>query len=118
MILVQTIGSVDMPGSGPRKMPAPRQYIAILVTWLILQLVAGINASTQRATAAIGWLLVLTGFVVGPFGRQVVNLLTVISTRFGASNTPAGQLATAETQAGVAPGSALTPFPSSTSGVK
>lgn len=87
MILVQTIGSIDMPGSGPRKMPAPRQYVAILVTWLVLQLIAGINASTARATAAIGWLLVLTGLVIGPFGKQVVNLFTVVSQRFGPAGT-------------------------------
>jgi len=83
MILVQTIGSVDMPGSGPRKMPAPRQYIAILVTWLVLQLIAGINAGAQRATAALGWLLALAGFVLGPFGKQVVNLFTIIGQRWG-----------------------------------
>lgn len=86
MILVQTIGSVDMPGRGPRKMPAPRQYVAILVTWLVLQLIAGINASAERATAAIGWLLVLTGLVIGPFGRQVINLFNVVGQKF---STPA-----------------------------
>jgi flagellar biosynthesis protein FliR len=91
MILVQTMGSIDMPGSGPRKMPAPRQYVAILLTWLVLQLIAGINASAQRATAALGWLLVLTGLVIGPFGKQVINLFTIVGQRWG--NFPASPTA-------------------------
>lgn len=82
MILVQTIGSVDMPGRGPRKMPAPRQYIAILLTWLVLQLASSVSAGAARATAAIGWLLVLVGLVLGPFGKQVVNLFTTVSQQF------------------------------------
>lgn len=121
MILVQTIGSVDMPGSGPRKMPAPRQYVAILVTWVVLQLVSGINAGAQRATSAIGWLLVLVGFVVGPFGKQVVNLFTMASQRFSAPNTPTGDLAAAEARFQGVPVSqlrTLTPFPPSSSGVR
>lgn len=95
MVLIQTIGSVDMPGRGPRKMPAPRQYVAILVTWLVLELVAGINRNAQRATAAIGWLLVLSGLVIGPFGKQVVNLFNVISLRFGSgTGIPASEAPT------------------------
>lgn len=87
MILLQTIGSVDMPGRGARKMPAPRQYVAIVVTWLILQLIAGISAGAQRATAATGWLLVLAGMVVGPFGQKAVGFLQTISHNFAV--TPA-----------------------------
>lgn len=120
MILVQTIGSVDMPGRGPRKMPAPRQYIAILITWLVLQLIAGISAGAARATAAIGWVLVLTGLVVGPFGKQVINLFTVISQRF-APNSSGGQLSAAEASAAGVPLSqlgTLTPFPPAGSGVR
>lgn len=112
MIIVQTLGSVDMPGHGPRKMPSPRQYVAILVTWLVLELVAGINAGAEKATAAIGWALVLTGLVVGPFGRQVINLFSVVSTQFSSSSpVPAAQQA-----AGIpatSPISTLTPFPPS-----
>lgn len=91
MILVQTIGSVDMPGSGPRKMPAPRQYVAILVTWLVLQLVSTINQGAQKATAAIGWALVLTGLVVGPFGKQILSVFTTISEQFALAGQPSGQ---------------------------
>lgn len=121
MILVQTIGSVDMPGSGPRKMPAPRQYVAILITWLVLQLVSGINAGAQRATAAIGWLLVLTGLVLGPFGKQVINLFAVVSQKFSSPQSAQGQLAQAEANAVGVPLSqlgTLTPFPSPSSGVR
>lgn len=120
MILVQTIGSVDMPGSGPRKMPAPRQYIAILITWLVLQLISGMSASAERATAALGWLLVLSGFVLGPFGKQVVNLFTTISQKF-APNSTSGAVAQAGANAIGAPLSSvgtLTPFPPASSGIQ
>jgi len=113
MVLVQTIGSVDLPGRGPRKMPAPRQYVAILITWLVLQLISGISAGAERATAAIGWLLVLTGLVVGPFGKQVVNLFTVVSQQFS-PNSSSGQLAQSSADAlgtPLAQVSTLTPFP-------
>lgn len=79
MVVVQTIGSVDMPGKGARKMPSPRQYVAIVVTWLVLMFVAGINESTARATKAIGWALVVTGMVIGPFGKRVVSLFNSIA---------------------------------------
>jgi hypothetical protein len=82
MVMVQTIGSVDMPGRGQRKMPSPRQYVAILVTWLVLQLIAGISAGAARATAAIGWLLVLVGMVVGPFGQRVISLFTSVANEY------------------------------------
>jgi len=85
MVLVQTIGSVDMPGRGDRKMPAPRQYVAITVTWLILMLLAGISDGAKRATAAAGWLLVLTGMVVGPFGQRTVSFLQTVAQNFPAA---------------------------------
>lgn len=119
MILVQTIGSVDMPGRGPRKMPAPRQYVAILVTWLVLQLIAGLGAGAARATAAIGWLLVLTGLILGPFGRQVINLFTVVSQQFS-PNSSSGALAQAEANVAGVPLAnlgTLTPFPPTSTGV-
>lgn len=82
MIIVQTIGSVDMPGYGQRKMPAPRQYVAIVVTWGVLQLVAGIGAQAARAAAAIGWVLTLAGLVVGPFGKKFTSFLNTVATNF------------------------------------
>lgn len=118
MILVQTIGSVDLPGRGPRKMPAPRQYIAILLTWLVLQLIAGISAGAARAAAAVGWLLVLTGLIVGPFGRQLVNFLSIASQQFAPDNSSSGRLFAASQKITGPNASALTPFPSTSSGVK
>lgn len=87
MVVVQTIGSVDMPGRGARKMPSPRQYVAIVVTWLVLMFVAGINESTARATKAVGWALVLTGMVIGPFGKRAVSLFNNIGTTFGSTSS-------------------------------
>lgn len=84
MVLVQTIGSVDMPGRGARKMPAPRQYVAILVAWLILELFSGIGENTKRAATSIGWALVLAGLVVGPFGQRLSGFLQTIAHNFPA----------------------------------
>lgn len=87
MVVVQTIGSVDMPGKGARKMPSPRQYVAIVVTWLVLMFVAGINEQTARATRAIGWALVLTGMVIGPFGKRLVSLFNGIAGTIGSGSS-------------------------------
>ena len=72
MIILQTIGSVDMPGRGPRKMPSPRSYAAIIVAWGILQIIADVGK--ERAAAAVAWVIVLAGIVLGPFGQTLVNL--------------------------------------------
>lgn len=103
MVLAQTIGSVDMPGRGARKMPAPRQYVAIVVTWLVLQLIGGISAGAERATAAIGWVLVLTGLVLGPFGQRIVGLFKSVSSNYGVFS--ASSVGTTSTT--VTPGSPL-----------
>jgi hypothetical protein len=95
MVVVQTIGSVDMPGRGVRKMPAPRQYLAIFVTWLVLMFAASINSAAERAAAALGWLLVVVGMVVGPFGNQAVDFLRTIATNFPVGPvTPSSPFAT------------------------
>lgn len=83
MIFIQTIGSIDMPGRGARKMPAPREYVAILVAWLVLQLISGINAGAARAAAMFGWILVLAGMVVGPFGQKATGFMQTIANNFG-----------------------------------
>lgn len=74
MVLLQTMGSVDMPGRGERKMPAPRAYLATIVIWSILQVAA--DAGYGRAAKASAWLVVLAGLVFGPFGTKLVNLFT------------------------------------------
>lgn len=79
MVLVQTIGSVDMPGSGARKMPSPRSYIAIVVTWTVLFVAAGIGQQARRGATAFAWLLVLAGFTIGPFGKRLIALFSAIS---------------------------------------
>lgn len=75
-----------MPGSGARKLPSPRQYVAIVVTWLILQLIADISEQARRAATVTGWILVLTGMVVGPFGKRFVSFLQTVGAEF--SNAP------------------------------
>lgn len=80
MVLLQTIGSVDAPGRGPRKMPAPRAYAAVIVTWGILQLVADMGGERAgRAAKAMAWVIVLVGMVLGPFGSALTNLLNSVA---------------------------------------
>lgn len=88
MIVLQTLGSVDMPGRGPRKMPAPRAYAAIIVTWGVLQLVADMGGERAgRAAKAMAWVIVLAGMVVGPFGSLVTNLLNSVANNVAPSAT-------------------------------
>lgn len=105
MVLVQTIGSVDVPGRGARKMPAPRQYVAIVATWVVLQLISKINDSTERAAAAFSWVIVLAGLVVGPFGQRLVSLFQAIAQNFPAA-TPVTSTSSPITTlpGGIAPG--------------
>lgn len=77
MILLQTIGSVDMPGKGQRKMPAPRAYLAVIVAWSVLNIL--VDVGMERAARLIGWALVITGMIVGPFGQRVINLFNAVS---------------------------------------
>jgi hypothetical protein len=95
MVVVQTIGSIDMPGSGARKMPAPRQYVAILVAWIILQVAADTGPSGRRAATAIAWVLVLTGMVVGPFGKRLVSFLNTVGLEFSNAPPPAAPVTSA-----------------------
>lgn len=76
MVLLQTIGSVDMPGSGPRKMPSPRSYLAIIIVWAVLQLLADTGKGRDRAASVAGWVIILAGAVSGPFGSKLNNLIT------------------------------------------
>jgi hypothetical protein len=92
MVIVQTIGSVDLPGFGNRKLPAPKQYVAIVVLWSIFGFVADISASAGRVVAQLSVLTLLTGMIIGPFGKRFTNLLSGVSALFPAAtppNTPA-----------------------------
>jgi hypothetical protein len=77
MMALHTIGSVDMPGKGERKMPAPRSYISIIALFSILGVVA--DAGAERAAAAAAWATVLLGTIKGPFGGQLTNLINAIA---------------------------------------
>lgn len=76
-----------MPGSGPRKMPSPRSYLSVLVVWAVLELFADTGGGRERGASIAGWIIVLTGMVVGPFGAKVTNLFSGIVNLSGASSS-------------------------------
>lgn len=82
MVFLQTLGSVDMPGSGHRKMPAPRAYVAIIITWEGLNILA--STGRERAAEIMGWVMLLTGLVVGPFGNKLSHFFTTVADTYGA----------------------------------
>ena len=87
MILIQTIGSVDLPGSGARKLPSPRAYVAIIVLWSTLTMLAETSASKFASRMAVA--LVFTGAVVGPFGQRFASFLNTTAHLF--PTTPPAQ---------------------------
>lgn len=96
MAIVQTIGSADIFTRGPRKLPAPKQYVAIGTLWSILHLLEG--GRYGRLAAQLSVLVLLVGAVLGPFGAQALAFLAYVSERFslapanpaGASASPSG----------------------------
>ena len=98
MVLVQTIGSVDIFTAGPRKMPAPRQYVAIGILWSILHMLAG--SRFGKAAAHLSILVLVTGLVLGPFGPQFLAFLNYVSGRFSlAPASPGGGASSAPSSA-------------------
>jgi len=87
MVALQTMGSVDMPGRGDRKMPSPRAYVAILVLFGTLHLIA--DAGAQRAASVMAWVTVLTGLVIGPFGTRLTNFYNAVANQFAIPPTNA-----------------------------
>lgn len=85
MVVLQSIGSVDMPGKGERKLPAPRAYVSIIVLFSILHLIA--DAGASRAAGVMAWVTVLFGMVKGPFGNILTNFLNNVATNFGVNQT-------------------------------
>lgn len=77
MILAQTIGSVDLPGQGARKLPSPRAYVAIIVLWTTLGAIAETRYSKLASRMSVA--LVITGAVLGPFGQRFVSFLKAIA---------------------------------------
>jgi hypothetical protein len=84
MFVLQTLGAVDLPGLGPRKMPAPRAYVAIIVTWAGLDLLA--DTGRARAASVVGWVLVLTSLVAGPNGRTLTSFLGTVANLYQTRN--------------------------------
>lgn len=78
MVVLQTLGSVDMPGRGPRKMPSPRNYLAIIILWGVLQVIA--DTGRERGVVIFAWVVVLAGMVLGPFGSQLAKLFNSAAT--------------------------------------
>jgi hypothetical protein len=96
MILVQTIGSVDLPGSGERKMPAPRAYVATVVAYGILALIADLpSRGARKAAGMMAWVMVLSAMVLGPFGQTVISFMNGIANKFA---IPPAQTPTASEQ--------------------
>jgi len=89
MILIQTIGTVD----AKHKLPAPRQFVAVSVVWGILFLMA--DTAAKQIAARLAVLIVLTGMVVGPFGKVAVGFLNKISKDFQPAQTLRNKFATA-----------------------
>ena len=82
MVVLNTIGSIDPPGSGGRKMPAPRVYVAAVVLWSILGLVAEAGSNQARLAARLSYLVLATGALIGPFGKKLLGFLEGIATNF------------------------------------
>ena len=81
MVAVQTIGAVD-PVKGPRKMPSPRAYVAVVVLWTILHMVAEGSRSLARPAAALSGLVVLAAVVLSPAGKTLLAFLDTVSSTF------------------------------------
>lgn len=76
MILIQTIGSIN----AKHKLPAPRQFVAVSVVWGILFLAA--DTAANKIAARLAVLIVITGMVIGPFGKVAVGFLNKIAKDF------------------------------------
>jgi hypothetical protein len=86
MVIVQTIGSTDIFTAGPRKLPAPKQFVAIGVLWSIFHLFEG--SRYERLFSSLSVLVVLAAVVLGPFGGVALGFLSYVASRF--SLAPAG----------------------------
>ena len=79
MILLQTLGSTD----SKRPLPAPRVYMPVIIVWSGLTLAK--DAGLERGARTAGWVMVLTGMVLGPFGARLVNFFNGVANRYGAA---------------------------------
>lgn len=86
MIAIQTMSGIDLPGHGPRKMPAPKVFVAIVVLWSIFGIMA--DAGMGKVVQAMSWVTVLTALVIGPAGTTLNNFLKAIAQNFGTALPP------------------------------
>ncbi len=87
-IILQTLGAVDLPGMGPRKMPAPKDYVLTSIIWSVLGVVAAVGM--ERAAAAMAWLTVLAMLVLGAPGKALVHLFKQVSSLYAPPATSQG----------------------------
>lgn len=76
MLVTQTVGTID----SKHRLPAPRQFVAISVLWGILFLAA--DTTMNKLAARLSALILLTGMVLGPFGKVAINFLNWVATSF------------------------------------
>lgn len=107
-IFIQTLGAIDI---GPkakepkRKMPSPKEYVAIIVVWTILGWVAQLSDNVAKAAATLSGLLLLTTLFYNSVkpdrftvaGSRLVNFFNKISDTFGIQ-PPQGGAGASETE--------------------
>lgn len=76
MITVQTVSSID----GQHRLPAPKKFVAIGTAWGVLFLM--VDFGLGKVAARLSLLILLTGMVVGPFGRLTIRFLNTITDTF------------------------------------
>lgn len=81
MLIVQTVGSIDTK----HRLPAPRQFVAVSVLWGILFLMA--DTAMSKLAARLSVLVVLTGMVIGPFGKVAIGFLNKVAQDFQPAQT-------------------------------
>jgi hypothetical protein len=101
MVGLQTIGAVD-PLQGPRKMPSPRAYVAVVVLWTILHMLAEGSAKLARPAAALSVLTVIAATVIGPAGKTLVSFLNTVGGTFNLAPASTGAPGGASLQGGSA----------------
>jgi hypothetical protein len=77
MIALQTLGSVDMPGKGERKLPSPRAYLAPIVLFSMLSVASDLGM--ERAAGVAAWVTVLLGTIKGPFGNRITDVINFVA---------------------------------------
>ena len=82
MMFLQTLGSVDVK-NGPRKLPAPKAYVPVIIVWAGLQIVA--DTGRERAASTASWVMVLAGLVLGPAGQRLVGFFSSVANQYGAT---------------------------------